>query len=281
MPAAGPGAAAPHSGQPAGDQQTGSRFGFVGDMVNGMADRASDTVTGFVDSAKNKAAEMLGVPPGMIQNFQNLDPEMQQNLGKAIQSPSQMKLMGDFLRYANETDPAKKEAASKLLAGTLATPEYKPLVDTFMKEHGPSGAEIFSSIFDMGGKQGVEGWLHAFTQLPVPIQMLIGGGLMSMVGGMFGGGQGAAVGGLLGAGAAAFAPQLMGMMNQQEDPAAAAAGQAPPAPNSAAPQMQFGAPPAGEPLPLDNIDPNTGLPPQAGMEQNGGLLPPGSWGGMQ
>jgi hypothetical protein len=251
-------------------------------MVNGMAGKAKDAVSGFVSGAKNKAAEMLGVPTEMIENFQKLDPEMQQNLAKAIQSPEQMQAMGQYVGYMNEKDPAKKAEYAKGLAGTLATPEYKPLVDTFMREHGPSGADIFSSIFDMGGKQGVEGWLHAFTQLPVPIQMLIGGGLMSMVGGMFGGGQGAAVGGLLGAGAAAFAPQLMGMMNQQEDPAAAAAAGAPQVPNSAAPQMQFGQqPPVGQPLPLDNIDPNTGLPPQAGMGQDGGLLPPGSWGGLQ
>jgi hypothetical protein len=197
-----------------------------------------------------------------------------------LQDPARMQQLDQVQTLLESNDPEQQDQVAGQLLTTLdESGRLTPLLETL--ERNPRVRAHVQQTLSLSNMGDPGSWLKAFQSLPMPIQMLIGGGLMSMVGGMFGGGQGAAVGGLLGAGAAAFAPQLMGMMNQQEDPAAAAAGQAPPAPNSAAPQMQFGAPPAGEPLPLDNIDPNTGLPPQAGMEQNGGLLPPGSWGGMQ
>lgn len=238
-------------------------------------------VNGMVDKAKDTAASWLGVPPGAIDNWENMTPQQQQQAQQLMQSPERINQLLQVQTAMESTDPTQRQQATDALIETLhGSGRLQPLLESF--QNNPRVQEAFQQTMSLSNIMGEPGsWLKAFQSLPMPIQMLIGGGLMSMVGGMFGGGQGAAVGGLLGAGAAAFAPQLMGMMNQQEDPAAAATGQAPPAPNSAAPQMQFGAPPAGEPLPLDNIDPNTGLPPQAGMEQNGGLLPPGSWGGMQ
>jgi hypothetical protein len=139
---------------------------------------------GFMDSIKDTVGGWLGVDPELMNHWDALSPEQQQQIGQVLKNPEQRGLVLDAAGYFAETDPAKKrQAAQGLIEGLRETGKLDGLVEAAQSD--PSMGMSLSNVLNFAG--GPEGWWQAFQNLPVPVQLLIGGGLISMVGGLFSG----------------------------------------------------------------------------------------------